>query len=84
MNPPFVDLEENRFRAAKAFAQEFSELEWQYLCSSQWFLTRVGLALETGDFFSLQRKAEETLVDDKIRSVTKRSKDLSHSAVCVD
>jgi hypothetical protein len=70
MNPAFVDLRDNRIHAARAFSKQFNRFEWKYLCSHQWFLTRVGRALDTGDFLSLQLKAEETLVNDRIRRQT--------------
>ena len=79
MNLPFVDLKGNRIQSAKAFAEQFSEFEWQYLCSYQWFLTGVDQALATGDFFPLTVRAERTLVDERIRPRWKASKDLCHS-----
>ncbi len=31
MTPPFVDMRENRVRAARAFAEQFNRFEWNYL-----------------------------------------------------
>jgi len=70
MRPPFVDLRANRVEAAKAFAEQFNQLEWKYLCSCQWFLSSIDRALETGDFFPIQTRAEEALVDAKLRRET--------------
>jgi len=81
MNPPSVDLGENRVGAAKAFAEQFSQFEWQYLCSYQWFLTGVDHALASGDFFPLRLRAEQTLVDERIRPRWKAAKHLCHSNV---
>ena len=67
MDPAIVDLRNNRIQAARIFAKRFNTFEWNYLCSCQWFLTLMGKALDTGDFLSLQLKAEETLVNDRIR-----------------
>ena len=67
MNPPQVAKIDSRVQVAKAFAQQFNHFEWEYLCSHQWFLTSIDRALETGDFSKLQCRAEQTLVDDKIR-----------------
>lgn len=79
MNPPFVNLTDSRIEAAKAFAEKFSRLEWHYLCSYQWFLTGMDQALQTGDFFQLNNRAEQTLVDDGIRPPSKARKDLCRS-----
>jgi hypothetical protein len=79
MNLPFVDVEGTRIQAAKAFAGQFSEFEWQYLCSYQWFLTAVDQGLATGDFFPVNIRAERTLVDERIRPRWKASKDFCHS-----
>jgi hypothetical protein len=79
MNRPFVDLRETRFQAAKAFAEQFTQFEWQYLCSHQWFLTGIDQALVTGDFFPLHVRAEQTLLDDRIRLHWKANKGLCHS-----
>jgi hypothetical protein len=70
MTPPFVDMRDNRFRAARAFAEQFNRFEWNYLCSCQWFLTSIDRALDTGDFFPIQIRAEEALVDGKLRKQT--------------
>jgi hypothetical protein len=78
MNPPFVDRKETRFQAAKAFAEQFTQFEWQYLCAHTWFLTGIDHALATGDFFPLDVRAEQTLLDDRIRPRWKASKDLCH------
>ena len=79
MNLPFVDLKGTRIQAAKAFAKQFSEFEWQYLCSYRWFLMAVDQGLETGDFSPLNVRAERTLVDEKIRPRWKAGKDFCHS-----
>jgi hypothetical protein len=67
MNTPFIDLRESRVRQARAFARQFNKFEWKDLCSYQWFLTLMDQGLDTGDFFSAQIRAEETLVKDKLR-----------------
>jgi hypothetical protein len=68
MNPRI----DNRIRVAKIFARHFNHFEWGYLCSHQWFLTGIDQALGTGNFAQLEARAEQTLVDDKIRSARKR------------
>jgi len=78
MKPPFVDLRKTRFQAARAFAEQFSQFEWQYLFSHRWFLTGVDEALVTGDSFPLQVRAEQTLINDRIRLDSEASKDLCH------
>jgi len=53
-----------------------NQFEWKYLCSWQWFLSGIDRALEIGDFFPIQVRAEEALVDAKLRRETPRlSKD---------
>jgi hypothetical protein len=69
MNPSSI-LRDNRVQAAKIFAQEFNRLEWKYLCSYPWLMTSMDRALDTGDFFPIQIKAEHTLVNGKIRMTT--------------
>ena len=76
MISPFVDLRANRVQAAKAFAEQFNQFEWKYLCSCQWFLSGIDRALEIEDFFPIQVRAEGALVDAKLRRETPRlSKD---------
>jgi hypothetical protein len=60
----------------KPFALQFNNLEWECLCSYQWFLTGMDRALETGDFSAMQSRAEQTPVDDKIRPRWKGTKHL--------
>jgi hypothetical protein len=79
MKASFVDLKETRFQEASHFAEQFSQLEWHYLCSHRWFLTGVDEALGTGDFFPLRIRAEQTLVNDRIRLRCEPSKNLCHS-----
>ena len=67
MRPPFVDLRDNRVQAARAFAEQFNHFEWKYLCSCQWFLSSIDQALDTGDFFPIQIRADEALVEAKLR-----------------
>jgi hypothetical protein len=74
MNSPFADLTENRIETAKNFAKQFSQFEWEYLCSCQWFLTGMDQALATGDFFLLSIRAEQTLLNDKIRRPRRQAK----------
>jgi hypothetical protein len=76
MNAPVLDPATSRTDAAKAFAQQFNNFEWEYLCSYQWFLTGMDLALETGDFSAIQSRAEQKIVDDKIRPRWKGTKKL--------
>ena len=61
------DIRAHRVEAAKRFAARFNQLEWKYLCSHQWFLTGVSEALDSGNFFPIQVRAEEALVGGKIR-----------------
>jgi hypothetical protein len=70
MTPQFVDSRDRRIRAAKAFAEEFNQFEWRYLCSYQWFLTAIDRALETGDFLSIRLRAEAALIAGKLRRQT--------------
>jgi len=56
-----------RVEAAQKFAAQFSQLEWKYLCSYQWFLTGVSEAFDSGDFLTLQTRADNALVAGKIR-----------------
>jgi hypothetical protein len=70
MTPPFVDSKDSRIRAAKAFAEQFNPFEWKFLCSHQWFITAIDRALQTGNFLSLQIRAEQALIDGKIRRQT--------------
>jgi hypothetical protein len=79
MNSPFVDLTGKRIEAANNFAKLFSQFEWEYLCSCQWFLTGMDQALATGDFFQLNLRAQKTLLDDKIRPRWKVGQDLYHA-----
>ncbi|MFY9988068.1 MAG: hypothetical protein WAK31_25160 [Chthoniobacterales bacterium] len=67
MNPLPVTPTKSRIQVAKSFAQQFNHFEWEYLCSYQWFLTGIDRALETGDFSAMEIRAEQTLIDDKIR-----------------
>jgi hypothetical protein len=67
MNASADAVTDKRVEVAKAFAQQFTSFEWEYLCSYQWFLTGMDRALETGDFALLNARAKNTLVDDKIR-----------------
>ena len=67
MTPPIVNLRDNRIQAARAFAQRFNQFEWKYLCSCQWFLTGMDRGLDTGDFFPIQIRADEALVEGKLR-----------------
>jgi hypothetical protein len=67
MRPPFVVLRDNRVQAARAFAEQFNRFEWKYLCSCQRFLSSMDRALDTGDFFPIQIRAEKALVDAKLR-----------------
>ena len=67
INPFANDIKAQRVEAAKKLATRFSELEWKYLCSYQWFLTGVSDGFDRGDFRPLQTKAEKALVDGKIR-----------------
>jgi hypothetical protein len=78
MNRPSGALPDNKIEVAKAFAQQFSHFEWEYLCSYQWFLTGVGRALETGNFAQLEGRAEQTLVDDNIRLPRETKKYSTH------
>ena len=80
MNPLADAVTERRVEAAKAFAQQFTPFEWEYLCSSQWFLTGMDLALATGNFTLLNCRAAKTLIDDKIRLSSNRKKDSKHFA----
>ena len=59
-----------RIHAVRAFARQFSNFEWKYLCSYQWFLKGVDRALRTGDFLPLQRRAEDKLVNEGLRGRT--------------
>jgi hypothetical protein len=70
MRPLFIELRDNRVEAARAFAEQFNRFEWKYLCSCQWFLSSIDRALDTGDFFPIQIRAEEALVDAKLRRET--------------
>jgi hypothetical protein len=63
MWPPFVDLRDNRVQAARVFAEQFKNFEWKYLCSCQSFLSSIDQGLDTGDFFPVQTRAEEALVE---------------------
>lgn len=56
-----------RIQKARAFARQFNNFEWKDLCSYQWFLTLMDHGLETGDFSAAQIRAEQTLVNDKLR-----------------
>jgi hypothetical protein len=67
MTPLFVELRDNRIQAASAFAKQFNQFEWKYLCSCQWFLTGTDRALDTGDFFPMRIRADEALVEAKLR-----------------
>ena len=80
MNPPLDPARNRSVEAAKAFAQQFNHFEWEYLCSYQWFLTAVAHALETGNFAQLTARAENTLVDDKIRLRSRTNKEPKHFA----
>ena len=61
------NLRVQRVEAAQKLAARFSQLEWKYLCSYQWFLTGVSDGFDRGDFRALQTRAEKALVDGKIR-----------------
>lgn len=76
MNPPLVSPTDSRIQVAKTFARQFNNFEWEYLCAYQWFLTGMDRALETGDFSIIKSRAEQTLVDDKIRPRWKGTKHL--------
>jgi hypothetical protein len=67
MSAPINRSRESRITAAKAFAGQFNQYEWKDLCPYQWFLSNIDRSLETGDFHSLQVRAEETLVNDGLR-----------------
>jgi hypothetical protein len=67
MTPPVVTLRDNRIQAARAFAKQFTPFEWKYLCSRGWFFTAIDRALETGDFLPIESRADETLVEAKLR-----------------
>jgi hypothetical protein len=67
MHPLIDEIRAHRVEAAKRFAARFNQLEWKYLCSYQWFLTGVSEALDSGNFFPIQARAEEALVDGRIR-----------------
>jgi hypothetical protein len=56
-----------RIQAARAYAGQFSNFEWKYLCSYRWFLEGVDRGLRTGDFLPLQRRAEDELVNEGLR-----------------
>jgi hypothetical protein len=76
-----------RIPAARAFAGQFSNFEWKYLCSYRWFLTGVDRGLSTGDFLPLQRRAEDELVNEGLRRRTVTVHDESrvcHSASWFD
>ena len=64
---PAIVMRDNRIQAARAFAQQFNQFEWKYLCSCQWFLAGMDRGLDTGDFFPIQIKADEALVEGKLR-----------------
>ena len=67
MHPLIDEIRAHRVEAAKRFAARFNQLEWKYLCSHQWFLTAASEALDSGNFFSIQARADEALVDGRIR-----------------
>jgi hypothetical protein len=80
MKPPLANPKDSKIPFAKTFALQFDNLEWGYLCSYQWFLTGMDRALETGDFTSLQARAENMLVDDHIRLHGIAKRDSKHLA----
>jgi hypothetical protein len=70
-------------QTVESFAIKFTHLEWKYLCSYRWFLEDFAQAVETGDFFSLQVKAERALVYGRVRRPARTTKDdlsVCHSA----
>jgi hypothetical protein len=60
-------LLDSRIQAAGAYARQFSNFEWKYLCSYRWFLEGVDRGLHTGNFLPLQRRAEDELVNEGLR-----------------
>jgi hypothetical protein len=68
--PVAVAVLDTRIQAARAFARQFSNFEWKYLCSYRWFLKGVDRGLRTGDFLPLQRRAEDELVNEGLRRRT--------------
>jgi hypothetical protein len=80
MNSQFVTSAERRIRGAEAFAQQFNRFEWEYLCSYSWFTKSLAWTAQTGDFSSLQVKAEKALTDAYIRAP--RSKSQDETALC--
>ena len=80
MNPPLDAVRNRSVEVAKAFAEQFTHFEWEYLCSYQWFLTGMDHALETGNFAQLAARADKTLVDDKIRLCSKTNRESKHVA----
>ena len=67
MNLVLNDVKARRVEAARKFASRFSQLEWRYLCSYQWFLAGVSEGFDRGNFSELQAKAEKALVEGNLR-----------------
>ena len=67
MNSLINDVKARRVEAAQKFASRFTQLEWKYLCSYQWFLAGVSEGFDSGSFVALQARAEKALVDGNIR-----------------
>ena len=67
MHPLVKIVRAHRVEAARKFAAQFSQPEWKYLCSYQWFLAGVSEGFDSGDFVTLKTKAEKALLDGKIR-----------------
>ena len=59
-----------RIQAARAFARQFNNFEWKYLCSYRWFLKGVDRGLRTGNFLPVQLRAEDELVNEGFRTRT--------------
>ena len=74
-------------QTVESFAIKFTHLEWKYLCSYRWFLRDFARAVETGEFSSLQAKAEAALVRAQLRPLPKTRRDdlrICHSAKWYD
>jgi hypothetical protein len=73
--------------AVKEFVQHFTDFEWRYLCSYQWFLDDLGPTLRGGNHRALQLKAREKLVSEGLRPRALTGNDelsLCHSLVWYD
>jgi hypothetical protein len=75
MSPEFPNSRNELIQAADSFGRRFTHFEWKYLCSYQWYLDGVALALESNDFSSLLVKAEMALAAGHLRGSVRALED---------